>query len=117
MAKITLPRLADKTVDVWENATSDQADRTGNSAARVASALVNNVDPRVVALQVTINEEKNNPKNPQKFTAAEIVTVARFYKANKRRPAFSKEQAGSLIREQVAVDSQANPGGTVTNPT
>jgi hypothetical protein len=101
-------KLLDQTVDVWEEVTSDQTSRTGHSAARVASSLANGVDPEVVALQAT-NSKKNNPDSPVEFTGDEMTTVAKWYVANQRRSAFTKQQAGSLIRNQRAADGKG-PG-------
>ena len=42
-------RIADSAVDSWEEVTSNQTDRTGHAAARLASALANNVDADVLA--------------------------------------------------------------------
>jgi len=96
-------------VDVWEELTSTQTSRTGHAATRVASALANDVDPEVVALQMTKNSQKNNPDSPITFTAAEMPTIAKLHAANKTRSAFTKQQAGALIREQNYADTEGAP--------
>lgn len=88
----------DRLVDAWEDLTSTQASRTGNTAARVASALASGVDHEVLALQMTKNSEKNNPDSPVTFTAADIPAIAKLYSANKSRCALTKAQKGALIR-------------------
>lgn len=88
----------DRLLDAWEGLTSTQTSRTGNTAARVASALVNGVDPEVLALQITKNALKNNPDSPVTFTAADIATIAKLHAANQTRSALTKAQTGALIR-------------------
>ena len=52
-----LEKTVDGIVDVWEGLTSNQTSRTGHAAARVASSLDNDVDPEVIALQMTKNSQ------------------------------------------------------------
>ena len=84
--------------------------RPGHAAARVASALANDVDPEVLALQMTKNSQKNNPDSPVTFTAAEMPTIAKLHAANKSRSALTKQQTGALIREQGLADTEGNLG-------
>lgn len=93
------------TVHTWDQVTSDQTSRTGHSAKRVASQLANNVDPEVVALQITKNSLKNNPDDPQTFTGEEVVTVAKFYAANRSRPVLTRKQSNALIAAQKEADA------------
>ena len=67
---IDLNKIVDGAADAWEELTSTQTSRTGHAAARVASALANDVDPEVLALQMTKNSQKNNPDSPVTFTAS-----------------------------------------------
>lgn len=90
--------------DAWSKLVHDQADRTGLSAARVANSLDNGVHPDVVALQVTKNQETNNPADPLAFTGEEMKTVAKFHKANKRRVAYTGVQAAEIDSNQAALD-------------
>lgn len=108
--QIDFGRLTDKLVDGWERISSDHTDRTGESAARVASSLANGVDVEVIALQANLNSKRNNPSDPQTFTDAEIVGVAKWHLANRTRSAFTKEQSGDLIRNQRAADAEAQDG-------
>lgn len=101
----TINKVADGLADTWEDITSDQTSRTGHSAARVASALANNVDPEVIALQMTKNSQRNNPDNPVKFTANEMPVIAKLHEANQTRSSFTKQQAGAVIREQKIADA------------
>ena len=97
---IDLTNTADNVCDIWEDVTSNQTSRTGHSAARVASSLANGVDPEVLALQVTKNSKKNDPDNADVFSANDILAVDKWHKANKKRSAYPKRQAGALIRGQ-----------------
>jgi peptidoglycan hydrolase-like protein with peptidoglycan-binding domain len=101
---INLPKVVDAAYDTWEDVTSDQTSRTGHSAARVASSLANGVDPEVVALQATLNSKKNNPDASLTFSSNEMIAVAKWHTANQTRSAFTKRQAGAVIREQRAAD-------------
>lgn len=101
-------KIADRAVDAWEGLTSTQTDRTGHAAARVASSLVNNVDPEVIALQMNKNSQKNNPDNPITFTAEDMPVIAKLHAANKTRSALTKQQTGALIREQRLADKESD---------
>jgi hypothetical protein len=90
--------------DAWSKLVHDQADRTGLSAARVANSLDKKVHPEVVALQVTLNQEINNPADPLVFTGDEMKAVAKFHKANKRRVAYTGIQAAEIDSNQAALD-------------
>ncbi|MEC4748583.1 hypothetical protein [Methylomicrobium sp. Wu6] len=99
-------KITDGAVDLFESLTSDQTSRTGHAAKRVHSTLNNNVAPEVLALQLTLNSKKNNPDEPLDFTADDMISVAKFYKANKTRSAYTKKQSGALIREQRSADDE-----------
>ena len=98
--KFDLEKKTDGLADTLEGLTSTQTSRTGHAAARVASLLANDVDPEVVALQITKNSQKNNPNDPLTFTAEEVHVIAKFHAANKTRSAITKRQTGALKREQ-----------------
>lgn len=100
--------IADSTVDAWENLTSNQTDRTGHAATRVASALASGVDADVLALQMTNNSRKNNPEAPEHFTVQDISSIEKLHKANRTRSALPKAQVGGLIREQRAADDSGD---------
>lgn len=101
-------KVADGAADAWEELTSTQSSRTGHAATRVASSLANNVDPEVIALQMTKNSLKNNPDNPITFTADEMPAIAKLHAANKTRSALTKQQTGALIREQGLADTEGD---------
>ena len=105
--KTEISQYLEATADAWEELTSNQTSRTGASAGRVASALANDVDAEVLALQVSKNSRKNNPDAPIIFTSADMVSVALWYSANKTRSALPKQQAGGLIRGQQIDDGKA----------
>ena len=109
-----LHKITDHAVDAWRDLTSTQTSRTGHVAARVVAARDNNVDDKVLALQLSLNSLKNNPENPVTFTAREMATIAKLFKANKTRSAFTKQQAGALIRGQRDDDAEGVP--TPVNP-
>lgn len=106
MSNDFIGKIADGAIDALEELTSTQTSRTGHAAARVASALANNVDAEVVALQMTKNSRKNNPDNPLVFTAEEMHTIAKLHAANKTRSGLTKKQTGALIREQNTADGE-----------
>lgn len=107
---IELSKCLEATSDVWEELASHQTSRAGSSAARVASALANNVDAEVLAMQVSINSRRNNPEAPISFTAADMISVAMWYAANKTTSALSKRQTGGLIRgQQIDDDKMPTP--------
>lgn len=95
-------RFADSAVDAWEEVISSQTDRTGHVAARVASALANNVDADVIALQMTNNSRRINPDAPEIFTEQDVFSIAKCHRSNRTTSVFPKAQAGALIRTQKA---------------
>lgn len=96
------------TSDVWEELASNQTSRAGSSAGRVTSALANKVDAEVLEMQVSINSRRNNPEAPISYTAADIISVAMWYAANKTTSALPKRQTGGLIRGQ-QIDDEKMP--------
>lgn len=104
-----LNKAADRLVDTVEALASTQTSRTGHSAARVASALANDVDPEVLALQLTLNSRKNSPDNPVMFTARDVSTIAKFYEANRTRSGLTKRQTRALVREQKHAEDMPFP--------
>ena len=100
---LDIDKVTNRVGDAWEGLTTTQTSRTGHAAARVASALANNVAPEVVALQMTMNSQKNTPVT---FTADDILAIAKFHAANKTRSALTKSQTGTLIRQQRCADTE-----------
>ena len=93
-----------KALNAYEAMLTDQKGRTGITAARVASSLANNVDPDVLALQMTKYCAKNNPKDNIIFSAADVLSITKFYNANQTRPVLTKSQAKALIATQKDAD-------------
>ena len=85
--------------------TSTQSSRSGTFVERVAIALKAGVAPEVLALQINLNNRKNNPKNPTEFTGDHMRVISEVYDANKRTCALSKKQLAAMIREQKEADS------------
>lgn len=96
----------DKAQDAVGLFTHDQPRRTGISAKRIEKSLDKGVDASVIALQITLNEQRNNPQAPEVFTASEVNAIAKFSRLNKRRIAYTQAQAGELERNQQAVDAE-----------
>jgi hypothetical protein len=103
-------KVFDKAKDQYGALMHDQARRTGVSAQRLDESLSKNVPPEVLALQVNMNELKNNPSDPMHFTPDQIVGIAMFSRANKRRSAYTQEQAGALERNQLEADAAPTAG-------
>jgi hypothetical protein len=87
----------DKVADLWETLTSDQIDRVGHSAARVVAARKKGVADSAIAAQLTDNSQRNNPNDSETFTVADVQSVAKFFKANRTRPALTKSETSGLI--------------------
>ena len=85
--------------------TSTQSSRAGIFAERVVKAVRAGVAPEVIALQINLNNRKNNPKNPIEFTGDDVKVISKLYDANKRTYALSKKQLAAMIREQKEADS------------
>lgn len=57
-----------------------------------------------------MNQLKNNPNDQMHFTSDQIVGIAMFSRANKRRSAYTQEQAGALERNQLEADATSTTG-------
>lgn len=95
-----MPKLIDQGRDAYEFLTHDQADRTGIACARIAASLERGVDPEALAVQLTANERKNNPANPELVTVDDVHSAAKMHRLNKRRQVYPQTQATEL--EKVA---------------
>uniref|UniRef100_UPI003D1E3D2E hypothetical protein n=1 Tax=Aeromonas veronii TaxID=654 RepID=UPI003D1E3D2E len=91
-----------------------QNGRTGRAAHRVVRMVENKVDKDVIALQLTKNSEKNNPKDPETFTGQDIDSIVKFHKANQSSVAIDLDQTASLIKQQKALDADAGNADFVT---
>ena len=98
----------DKAVDIWETLTSDQIDRAGHSAARVVAARKKGVADSAIAAQLTENSQRNNPSDAEIFTIDDVRSVAKFFKANRTRPAMTRSETSGLI--ELAGDSTPPSG-------
>ncbi|WP_047229196.1 hypothetical protein [Pseudomonas brassicacearum] len=95
-----MPKILDQGRDAYEFLTHDQADRTGIACARIARSLEQDVDPEALAVQLTANERKNNPKNPETVTVDDVLCAAKLHRLNSRRQVYPQTQAAEL--EKVA---------------
>ena len=95
-------KFLDGTVDKLTEFTSSKISRTGNTVSRISYLIDNKVDPRVIALQLSINSERNNPDSPIQFTADEMVAIKKIFDANTTRTALSKKQTRALAEAQLA---------------
>ncbi|MBC2693514.1 MULTISPECIES: hypothetical protein [Pseudomonas] len=95
-----MPKIIDQGRDAFEFLTHDQADRTGIACARIARSLAQDVDPEALAVQLTANERKNNPANPETVTVDDVHSAAKLHRLNSRRQVYPQTQAAEL--EKVA---------------
>lgn len=98
--KEIIAQSTDELRDLWEEKTSNQTSRTGTVTSRIASLLANEVAPEVIALQMTMNSEKANPKEPSTFTGDDVIAYAKLHHANRTRSILPQHQTGALIRAQ-----------------
>lgn len=95
-----MPKIIDQGRDAIEFLTHDQTDRTGIACARIARSLGRKVDPEALAVQLTANERKNNPTNPETVTVDDVHSAAKIHRLNSRRQVYPQTQATEL--EKVA---------------
>lgn len=103
-------KLIDKAVDGLGTVMHDHARRAGVSALRVERSIKGGVDPEVLALQVNMNEQRNNPQDPLEFSGADMIVISRWSQANRRRPALTRSQATQLQRTQEEADAPYGAG-------
>lgn len=106
-----MAKTFDKAVDIWETLTNDQIDRAGHSAARVVAARKKGVADTAIAAQLTDNSKRNNPGDPETFSVDDVQSVAKFFRANRTRPALTKSETSGLI--ELADASKAPAAGDV----
>lgn len=99
-----MTKMIDKGQDALEFLTHDQADRTGIAGARIAQSLEKGVEPEALAIQLTANERKNNPANPEVVTVEDVNGAAKLHRLNSRRQVYPKAQASEL--EKVALQAE-----------
>lgn len=95
-----MAKVIDQGRDAFEFITHNQADRTGIACARIAGSLDRGVDPEALAMQLTANERKNNPTNPEVVTTDDVHSAAKLHRLNSRRQVYPKTQSTEL--EKVA---------------
>ena len=110
-------KTAEQFSDLWEEKTSNQTSRTGTVASRIVSSLAHEVDPDVIALQMTKNSAKANPKESSTFTGEDVIAYAKLYYANRTRSILPRHQTGALIREQKASNTDLVPDDGEPEPT
>lgn len=98
-----MSKMIDQGVDAIEFLTHNQEDRTGIFCARVARSLDRGVDAQALACQMTANERRNNPSDPEVVTEEDVHSWAKAHRLNSRRQAYPKAQAAEL--ERVARES------------
>ena len=112
--KGALSKGANLAGDMAEKLLSHQNGRTGRAAHRVARMVENKVDKDVIALQLTKNSEKNNPKDPKAFTSQDVDSIVKFHEANQSSVAIDLDQTASLIKQEKALDADAGNADFVT---
>ncbi len=104
----------DRAVNIWETLTSDQIDRAEHSATRVVAARKKGVADSAIAAQLTENSQRNNPSAPETFTVTDVQSVAKFFHANRTRPAMTKSETSGLIAladDSTLSSENKTPGG------
>ncbi|APP80629.1 hypothetical protein [Xanthomonas hortorum] len=98
MSKTTnlVGRVADSAADLIEKVSSP-ASRAGSAVERAGRMLEENVDPEVIALQMT----KNSP-NGKRYTVAKVLAYGDLYEDSKTKAPLTAKQARAIIKDQRA---------------
>lgn len=88
--------VADSTSDLIEKVSSP-ASRAGSAVERAGRMLEEDVDPEVIALQMT----KNSP-NGKRYTAAKVLAYGDLYEDSKTKAPLTAKQTRALIKDQRA---------------
>lgn len=88
--------VADGAVDLIEKVSSP-ASRAGSAVERAGRMLEENVDPEVIALQMT----KNSP-NGKRYTVAKVLAYGDLYEDSKTKAPLTAKQARAIIKDQRA---------------
>ncbi|WP_122378058.1 hypothetical protein [Pseudomonas cannabina] len=91
-----MPSIIDTGRDAFESLTHSQTDRTGIACARIARSLKRGVAPKALAEQLTANDLKNNPDNPETVTEQDILSAAKMHLLNRRRQTYPLTVAAEL---------------------
>ncbi|NVH51088.1 hypothetical protein HU985_09280 [Photobacterium damselae subsp. damselae] len=99
----TVSDFAEASVDLGNDLiekVSSPASRAGSVVERAGRLLEENVDPEVVALQMT----KNSP-NKHNYTADGVQVLGQVYQDAKTKVVLTSEQTRGLIKDQREQDS------------
>lgn len=88
--------VADGAADLIEKVSSP-ASRAGSAVERAGRMLEENVDPEVIALQMT----KNSP-NGKRYTAAKVLAYGDLYEDSKTKAPLTAKQTRAIIKDQRA---------------
>lgn len=88
--------IADGAADLIEKVSSP-ASRAGSAVERAGRMLEENVDPEVIALQMT----KNSP-NGKCYTAAKVLAYGDLYEDSKTKAPLTAKQTRAIIKDQRA---------------
>ena len=88
--------FVDGAVDLIEKVSSP-ASRAGSAVERAGRMLEENVDPEVIALQMT----KNSP-NGKRYTAAKVLAYGDLYEDSKTKAPITAKQTRAIIKDQRA---------------
>lgn len=86
--------FVDGAVDLIEKVSSP-ASRAGSAVERAGRMLEENVDPEVIALQMT----KNSP-NGKRYTAAKVLAYGDLYEDSKTKAPLTAKQTRAIIKDQ-----------------
>lgn len=76
---------------------SSSASRAGSAVERAGRMLEENVDPEVIALQMT----KNSP-NGKRYTVAKVLAYGDLYEDSKTKAPLTAKQTRAIIKDQRA---------------
>lgn len=88
--------VADGAADLIEKVSSP-ASRAGSAVERAGRMLEENVDPEVIALQMT----KNSP-NGKRYTVAKVLAYGDLYEDSKTKAPLTAKQTRAIIKDQRA---------------
>ncbi|MDA8118952.1 MAG: hypothetical protein M0Z85_02635 [Gammaproteobacteria bacterium] len=91
-----LGTVADGAADLIEKISSP-ASRAGSAVERAGRMLEEDVDPEVIALQMT----KNSP-NGKRYTAAKVLAYGDLYEDSKTKAPLTAKQTRAIIKDQRA---------------
>ncbi|MBY4867290.1 MULTISPECIES: hypothetical protein [Burkholderia] len=89
---------------------SDQIDRTGHSAKRIAADGKKTGDYEAIARDMNESSRRNNPDSPATFTADDARVVARFFDANRSRPVYTKAQSKARNKSAAPATTPSGAG-------